>query len=180
VKAALARKAFLCHPDHNEPFHICADASGLQLGAATMQEGKPVAHFSRESNSAQQKHATIEKESLSIMGAFEEFHDVSHSCEELHVHTDHENLTFKNLNSEHVLRWRLHSEECDPVFHHVKGETSNSFADALLRLPFEEDNNFAVKQASSPGEHNNNLRRSQSSIFEDNFMTTSLNVNKRC
>ena len=176
MKATLAREAFLRYPDHNKPFHIYTDASGLQLGATIMQEGKPVACFSRKLNSAQQKYATIEKELLSIMETFEEFRTMLYGCKELHVHTDHKNLTFKNLNSERVLHWRLYLEEHNPIFHYVKGE-NNSFADALSRLPFKEDDNFAVKQASSPSEHNNNLRRSQSSTFEDNFVTTSLNVN---
>jgi hypothetical protein len=36
---------------------------------------------------------------------------------ELHVHTDHRNLPFKQLNSHHVLYWRLRIEEFTSTFH---------------------------------------------------------------
>jgi len=60
-----------------------------------------------------------------------------YGCKELHVHTDHKNLSFANLNSQRVLQWRLFVEEFNPQFPYIKGE-HNAFADALSRLPFEE------------------------------------------
>jgi hypothetical protein len=50
------------------------------------------------------------------------------------VHTDHANLTFKNFNSDRVMRWRLFIEEYSPDLQYIKGET-NVVADALSRLP---------------------------------------------
>ena len=107
AKAILAKEAFVCYPDHNKPFHIYTDVSGLQLGTTIMQEGKPIAYFSCKLNSAQQHYTTIEKELLSIVETFEEFCTMLYGCKELHVHTDHKNLTYTNLNSKHVLHWRL-------------------------------------------------------------------------
>jgi hypothetical protein len=49
---------------------------------------------------------------------------------ELHVCTDHKNITFSRLNTQRVLRWRLFLEEHAPMLHCVKGET-NTLADAL-------------------------------------------------
>jgi hypothetical protein len=46
AKAVVAKEAFLQYPDHNQPFHVYADASDFQLGSETVQEGKPVAFFS--------------------------------------------------------------------------------------------------------------------------------------
>jgi len=53
--------------------------------------------------------------------------------QKIKVHTDHENLTYKNFNSDRVMRWRLYIEEYSPDLHYIKG-TKNVVADALSRL----------------------------------------------
>jgi hypothetical protein len=58
IKALLAKDAFIKHPDHNRPFHVCCDASCLQLGAVIMQDDAPVACHSHKLNSAQ-KNCTV-------------------------------------------------------------------------------------------------------------------------
>ena len=57
MKSLLAQEAFLAYPDHNKPFHIYADASDLQMGAAIFQDGKPIAFYSCKLNPAQRNHA---------------------------------------------------------------------------------------------------------------------------
>jgi hypothetical protein len=50
------------------------------------------------------------------------------------VHTDHANLTYKHFNSDRVMRWRLFIEKYSPNLEYIKGE-NNVIANALSCLP---------------------------------------------
>jgi hypothetical protein len=63
-----------------------------------------------------------------------------YGCLHLYVDTDHKDNTFNNIQTQHVLCWRLFLQDYAVKFRYIKGE-SNSRANALSCLPFDERQN---------------------------------------
>ena len=76
----------------------------------------------------------MEKELLSIVATLKEFRSLLLSAE-IHVHTDRKNLTFYNLSTKKVLRWRYYVEKYSPKLHYIE-DPKNILADNLSRLHF--------------------------------------------
>ncbi len=52
---------------------------------------------------------------------------------DIHVLTDHKNLTFHTLKTQHLLRWHTKIEEFSPILHYIEGPC-NILAHNLSRL----------------------------------------------
>ena len=135
MKALVSSDTLLAFLDHTQPFDLETDASDYQLGSIIKQNGHPIAYYSRKLNSTQHNYTTIEKELLSIVETFKEFHTILLGSA-IQVHTDHKNLTHQltEFTTQRILCWRLLLEEFTPTFLY-KTSPDNVLADALLHVP---------------------------------------------
>jgi hypothetical protein len=104
IKRVMAKETILSFPDFNKPFHIHTDASNTALGAVIMQDGKPLAFYSRKMNAAQRNYTTGEQELLSIVETLKEFKSLLWG-QDITIHTDHMNIVCGNLSNDRITRW---------------------------------------------------------------------------
>ena len=78
------------------------DASHVQLGSVISQNNKPIAFYSHKLQPVQTRYTTMERELLSIVETLKEFCNILLG-QQIVVHTDHQNLTYKNFNTECIL-----------------------------------------------------------------------------
>ena len=102
VKKVVSKETLLAYPDFNKPFEIHTDASDYQLGSVISQNNKPIAFYSCKLTPAQRRYTTTEQELLAIVETLKEFRNILLG-QQITVYTDHENLTYKNFNSNRVM-----------------------------------------------------------------------------
>jgi RNase H-like domain found in reverse transcriptase len=101
---------------------------------------------STHTNSCQHKLVILQRELLLIVETLKEFRNILLG-QKIKVHTDHENLTYRNFKSDRVMRWRLYIEEYSPDLQYIKG-THNVFADALSWLEMEDHHLKTIRNPS--------------------------------
>ena len=110
-----------------------------------------MAFYSTKLNSAQVNYSTTERELLSIVEALKEFHNILLG-QQIKVYTDHKNLTYKQFNTERIMRWSLISEEYVPERIYIQGN-KNVIADALSRPDITTDEPKVQPTMTSLSEH---------------------------
>jgi hypothetical protein len=135
MKRLIAKETLHTYPNFKKPIEIHTDASKVQLGiyACISQEESPAAFYITKVNPAQTRYTTTEQESLSIIKTLKELRSILLG-QQIVVHTDHANLTYKHFNLDRVMRWKLFIEEYSPDLQYIKVE-KNVVADALSLLP---------------------------------------------
>ncbi|GJZ19340.1 ty3-gypsy retrotransposon protein [Tanacetum coccineum] len=136
LKEALMNTPVLALPDFNKPFIIQTDASGIGVGAVLLQDGHPIAYFSRPLSSKLQLSSAYDREMFSITEAIQKWRQylLGHSFS---VQTDHQSLrTMVNqvLQTPSQQRWLAKLLGYDFSITYKSGR-DNIAADALSRLP---------------------------------------------
>ena len=141
VKAILCDSPVLAAPRLDSPFKLEVDASFVGAGAVLLQEDdvavdKPVCFFSRKFNKHQLNYSVVEKETLALIWALQQF-EVYVGSGPVVIYTDHNPLTFLNslrCANQRLIRWSLSLQAYTLDIRHIKGK-DNLVADALSRAP---------------------------------------------
>lgn len=91
IQQLLTQSPALAYYDANKELVIQCDASGEGIGAALLQEEKPLAYASRALTPAESRYAIIEKEMLAIVFALEKWHQYTYARPVI-IHSDHRPL----------------------------------------------------------------------------------------
>ena len=91
VKRLVSQAPVLSYYQPDQPLSIQCDASQKGLGAALIQDGRPVAYASRSLSDTEQRYAQIEKEMLAIMFALVKFNQYTFG-RHVRVSSDHKPL----------------------------------------------------------------------------------------
>ena len=91
VKASICKDIALTYFDVTKPTTIQVDASKIGIGAALLQDGRPIAFASKALTETEQRYANIERELLAIVFGCERFHTYVYG-KPFVVETDHKPL----------------------------------------------------------------------------------------
>ena len=91
IQATISETTTLAYFDVNKPVVLMCDSSKDGIGAACLEEGKPIAFASRAMMSAETRYAQIEKELAAVVFACTKFHDYIYG-KYVTVETDHQPL----------------------------------------------------------------------------------------
>ncbi|KAL8607946.1 hypothetical protein ACOMHN_005501 [Nucella lapillus] len=150
VKSTVCKDMSLQYFNVNKPSVIQVDASKTGLGAALLQDGKPIAFASKALTDSEQRYANIERELLAVVFGCERFHTYVFG-KEFVVETDHkplEQIHKKSLasTSPRLQRMMLRLQQYDIQIQYRPGREM-TLADSLSRLNPRPDESISLEQA---------------------------------
>lgn len=134
LKSMLVNLPILAFPDPRKGYDVHTDASMHGLGAAIVQDGRPVAFASRSLTAAEKNYSTTEQEALCVNFALKYFYPYLYGAN-LTIYTDHAALKSILSTKEprgRIARWILEMQGHSYTIIHRKG-IHNTDADALSR-----------------------------------------------
>jgi hypothetical protein len=149
LKRSMTTPPVLRLPDFTIPFILESDASAHGLGAVLMQEGKPIAYYSKTLGPRAMTLSIYEKEALAILEALKKWRHYLLG-NQLTIRTDQNSL--KYLSSQRLLEGIQHKLmlkllEFDYIIEYKQAGCHNKVADALSRKDEPKDTCLAISVA---------------------------------
>ena len=109
----------------------------------------PITFYNRKLTPTQQNYTTVEKELLSIVEVFKEFHRMLLGSK-LIVYMDNKNLThhMMQFTTQHILCCQLLLEDFNPKFEYLTG-ARNVIVDTLSHIPIDKCNSQSVGEINT-------------------------------
>ena len=150
VKASICKDIALTYFDVTKPTTIQVDASKIGIGAALLQDGRPIAFASKALTETEQRYANIERELLAVVFGCERFHTYVYG-KPFAVETDHKPLEMihkKSLASTppRLQRMLLRLQHYDVSIKYRPGKEM-VLADSLSRLSPIPDKEIHLEQS---------------------------------
>ena len=138
IKDLICKEMLLRYYDPFKKSIVQVDASSRGLGAALIQESKPIAFASKSLTETKQCYANIEREVLAVVFGCERFRTYIYGCS-FEVESDHKPLEMICLKNLTAAPPRLHQtllrlQEYDLIIKYWPGKEMLQ-ADGLFRLP---------------------------------------------
>jgi hypothetical protein len=150
LKNSLVSAPIIQPPDWSQPFEIMCDASDYAVGAVLGQrkEGRvhTVYYTSKPLSEAQLHYATVEKELLAVVFAFEKFRSYIMNSKVI-AYTDHAAIKYllaKKGAKPRLIRWILLLQEFDVEIRDKKG-VENVVADHFSSMNHGQDDKEPIK-----------------------------------
>ncbi|XP_026410936.1 uncharacterized protein LOC113306183 [Papaver somniferum] len=139
LKLAMSTTPVLALPDFTNPFVVESDASDLCIGVVLLQEGKPIAYFSKPLGPRARALSTYEKEFLAIVLAVQRWRQYLQG-HKFNIRTDHQSIHYflnKKITTSLQQKYLIKLLGFDYEIQYKKG-TANIVVDALYRRPMTE------------------------------------------